>query len=255
MNLSEVNELITFNSRASTTQFTNSTRITLVNVAIDEVHTEILASMDEWDFDDKNSTDFPILTTNLKADTQDYSLPFNQTGANDDIVKIKRLEVKMSNRFYKAEPFDINERGRSVAETTDLANDFVESAPRYDFTNGSVFLYPVPTKDVTGGLKIWIHRSMKQFVEADLSDSDKYMGFDRQFHKLVPLKVAFDWVSKKTTNRGLASDLKGEIIELTEKLKTFYGSKQEDREIIIKGAYIDYDTDRGNNNTNRTGPT
>ena len=256
MNLKESNTLITFNTGANTTNFPDSQRIIFLNTSLDEVHADILSSEDGWDFDDKNGTDFPILTTDLVANQQDYSLPVNQTGSNDDIVRIQRVETKMSNRFYKAEPFDQGERGRSIAETTDLANDFVESAPKYDTLNGSILLYPIPTQDVTGGLKIWIQRSLANFVEADLSSASKFFGFDRQFHELIPLKVALSYMIVRKPNEGnKITSISNRIIVLTEKMKEWYGSKQEDREIVIKGAFVDYDTGRGNNNTNRRGPT
>ena len=257
MNLSEINTLITFNTGVSTTNFPDSQRIIFVNTAIDQIHADILSAEDGWQFDDKNkTTDFSILTGNLVADQQDYSLPTNNTGSDDDIIKIERVELKYNNRFYKAEPFDKNERGRSIAETSDLSNDFVESAPKYDMTNGSMFLYPIPGNNVTNGIKIWIQRSMAHFAEADLSSTTKYPGFDHQFHELVPLKVALSWMNvKEPSNSNKITTLNNRIAILTEKLQEWYGTKQEDREIVVKAAFVDYDTDRGNNNTNRRGPS
>ncbi len=256
MNLNEINTKITFSAGVSTANYPNSQRIIDVNNAIDEVSVDILSAVDGWDFDDKNKSDFPILTTDIVADQQDYSLPFSATGSDDDTIRIKRLETKLTNRFYKAEPFDKGERGRSIAETTDLANDFIESAPRYDMTGSSIFIYPVPTQNVTGGLRIWIDRSMANFAEADLTSTTKFPGFDRQFHKLVYLKVALEWVSdKESKNANKITTLTNRIGALDIKLKEWYGSKQQDREIIIRPAFVDYDTDRGNQNTNRRGPS
>lgn len=256
MNLQEANTLITFNTGVSTANFPNSQRIIFLNTVLDETHVDILSAVDGWDFDDKNKTDFAILTTDIKEGQQDYSLPFSATGSDDDMLRIKRLETKLTNRFYKAEPFDKGERGRSIAETTDLANDFIESAPRYDMTGSSVFIYPVPTQDVTGGLKIWIDRSMANFVVGDLDLTTKFFGFDRQFHELPVLKVSLAWVTaKEPGNSNKITSLNNRIQILESKLKDWYGSKQQDREIIIKPAFVDYDTDRGNQNTNRRGPS
>ena len=52
-----------------------------------KVVTMILASHDEIDWDDVNHADFPVLTTDLVANQQDYSIP-----ASEKVLKIKRVE-------------------------------------------------------------------------------------------------------------------------------------------------------------------
>ena len=47
----------------------------LINQTYHKVVTMILQSQDEWDFDDKNHTDYPILTTDLVV-SQSRSMRF-----------------------------------------------------------------------------------------------------------------------------------------------------------------------------------
>ena len=252
MNLSEANTLITFNTNTDTTIFPNTERVIFMNSALDEIHTDILSSEDGWDFDDKNASDFPILSTDTVANQQDYSLPSNLTGSSDDIIRIKRVEIKYDNRFYKAEPFDKGEMGDSIIE--DVDSNFSKTAPKYDMSSGSIFLYPAPTSVVTSAIKIWIDRSLAQFASTDLTSTTKSFGYDRQFHEIIPLKVSLNWMMAKTPNDGNKINVITQRIEqLTAKMREYYGSKQQDRQIVLKAGYIDYDTDLGGG-SNRYGP-
>ena len=88
-------------------QFTAS-----INTYWNKILTVILKTNDEWDYDDLNKTDFPILTTSTVASQQDYAMP---AGA----LKIKRLEISYDGtNWYKAEPFDVTESGVATDTTS-----------------------------------------------------------------------------------------------------------------------------------------
>lgn len=193
----------------------------------------ILESQDEWDFDDANNTDFPIATTDLKADQQDYSLPLA-----DGLLKIKRLEITYDNsNWYKGEPFDINERGKATS-TTLIANEFDPTKPYYDIFSNSIFLYPIPDIDVTAGLKVWFARKIENLFTPTGNDT-RAPGFDEQFHRLLSLGGSYDWFLKK----GNTAKLQLVINDMTKfeiELRSFYGKKQDDRQIVLRSAYLDY---------------
>lgn len=196
-----------------------------------KVVTMILSAQDEWDFDDSNHTDFPVLTTNLVASQQDYSIP-----VSEKVLKIKRMEVTYDGtNWYKAEPLDINEVGHAT-DTTTISSMFSTSKPYYDVQYGSIFLYPIPTSNVTAGLKIWWTREIDEFTT---SDTTQEPGIDEPFHEMLPLGASFDYCVAK----GLAkkNDIFTVLQDYEKRLKEFYGSKQKDRKYVMKSAYINYE--------------
>jgi hypothetical protein len=230
MNLNEINSRITFYTGAGTTQYASADRVIAINKAIDDVQTMILQSQDEWDFDDKNNSNFPILTTNLVANQQPYALP-------SDTLKVKRLEVTYDGtNWRKVHPIDVNEIAHAT-DATSVKNNFSQDNPFYDLQSTQLMLYPIPDADVTGGIKIWTERTMTAFTSSDLSAGTATPGFDRQFHEMVALSVALDWaIAKGTQNRDI---LKGQLSEYEQRLKQYYGDKQLDRVFSLNSAYSD----------------
>jgi len=199
-----------------------------------KVVTMILEAQDEWDFDDINHTDFPILTTNLVADQQDYSLP-----ASERVLKIKRAEITYDGtNWYKAEPLDVNELSIST-DTTSIANNFDTTTPFYDIQYNSIFLYPIPTSNVTAGLKVWWTREIDEFTT---SDTTQEPGIDEPFHEMLALGPSYDWILvNKPDNSLLISRIEGLLADYERRLVSYYGRKQQDRNMRLSGAYVDYE--------------
>lgn len=234
MTISEIDAEVTFNTNANTTTFTAADRLIKYNKYGRQIHSWILSSTDEVDYDDKNNTsDFPILTTNIVANQQDYSMPAEMT-------KIKRVEVTYDGtNWVKANPIDIDEITDSTS-TNDIADNFSEDAPFYDINSNSVFLYPVPSTNVTAGIKIWIDRKANPFTSADVSTGTKEPGFDEDFHYLVPLLVTWDYVMFKSKDNGEADRILQLVADGEAKLRKAYGAKQKDRKYAAVSSIVDY---------------
>jgi hypothetical protein len=233
MTLSDVQSRITFLTDANTNNFPNPDRLIAINTARDDIHLQILESQDEWDFDDKNNTDFAILTTDLLADQSDYALPSN-------IIKIKRVEITYDGtNWHKAQPIDVNEDS-DPTNTSSIADNYSVSEPFYDIQNNSIILYPIPSSAVTNGLKIWDDRSLTEFSLSDLTTGTSELGFDRQIDDLVPLKASYDYLLAKTNDKGKIDRIDKKIKELEDKLRKLYGSKQRDRNYSMASAFVDY---------------
>lgn len=191
----------------------------------------ILESQDEWDFDDILNSNYPIATANLVANQQDYSLPATAGVSNDRVLKIQRVEVTYDGtNWYKAEPFDIKEKGSAIGTATDINNDFDTSKPYYDMQFNSIFLYPIPTSNVAAGLKIWFLRRITDIFTA--SDTTQEPSFDEQFHRLLSMGGAYDYLLGNDHTK--ASSLRQEMEILKQELQKFYGRKQEDRVYQLK---------------------
>lgn len=203
----------------------------LFNRKLHQAQMVILNSLDGWNYDDVNHTDYPILTGDLVANQQSYVF-----GAAEKIIKIDRVEVTYDGtNWYKAEPLDINEIG-SATDTTSNADNFSTDKPYYDMRGDSLYLYPTPTAAVTGGIKIWIVREPDEFTT---SDTTQEPGIDEAFHRYISLGAAVDWaVAKKLPNYNT---LKAEFLELEGRMKQHYSNKIDDTNMQFKPAYINYD--------------
>lgn len=204
----------------------------LININYNKVVTMILSSMDEWDFDDINhaNTGF-IKTYDITAGTQYIALP-----ASDKILKIKRAEITFDGtKWYRLSPIDINEYG-GTSDTATIASNFSISQPYYDVHGNYVYIYPVPASTVTGGLKLWITREVDAFVAADTTQEP---GIDEPFHEMIAVGASLDYAFA----HGLASTngLAAKFVDYENRIKQYYGSKQEDRAIVMKPSTVNFE--------------
>jgi len=208
-----------------------------INSWYHKVVSMILAAQDESDFDDGNQTDFPILSTNLVANQPDYSIPLTEK-----VIKIKRAEITYDGSTWsRLAPLDINETN-SPTDTVSIGNDFETSQPFYDFQYGSIFLYPIPEANVTGGLKLWVTREVMEYsgdaspATGEVGNTDE-PGFEEAFHRMLSLGPALDWLLvKQPKNTNLISSIKEELATLEARLKEHYGRKLTDRVMKFKSA-------------------
>tara|TARA_R110000868_G_scaffold31334_1_gene115041 strand:+ start:45 stop:776 length:732 start_codon:yes stop_codon:yes gene_type:complete len=204
----------------------------LINVNYNKVVTMILASMDEWDFDDINNADAGFIKTyNTTSGTQTITLP-----ASDKILKIKRAEITYDGtNWVRLAPIDINEYG-GTSDTATIAANFSQSTPYYDVHGNYVYLYPIPTASVTGGLKLWITREVDAFT---VSDTTQAPGIDKPFHDMIAVGASLDYAFA----HGLASTngLAAKFVDYENRIKQYYGSRQEDRAIVMKPSDVFYE--------------
>lgn len=213
------------NGTFSTTYIKDITR--LANVWVGNVVAWILQARDEWDYDDSNHTTYPILTANLVSGQDYYTFP-------TDIFKIQRVEVTFDGTTWKkANYFDQANFDKALDATT-IASNFSTSEPYYDTSYDSFRLLPTPTANVTAGLKIYIAREFDAFTTADTTQEP---GFDSLWHYIIPLGIAFEWSKAKGLSQ--VNTLKTELLEAEQRLKQYYGDKQEDRQYNL-GAKKNY---------------
>jgi len=203
----------------------------LININYDKVVTMIFASMDGWDFDDYNhdNTGF-IKTYNLVANTQTVKLP-----VSDNILKVKRAEITFDgSNWTRMHPMDVNEYGGATT-ATDIANNFSQNKPFYDMQGNYVYIYPIPTANVTAGLKLWVAREVDKFTVADTTQEP---GIDEPFHEMIAIGASLDYAFAKglEATNGLAA----KFTDYEARLKQWYGKKQDDRVMILKGSSVDY---------------
>ncbi len=202
-----------------------------INQWYQKVVTMILDSQDSWDFDDINFTDYGVATANLVASQRDYTLP-----ASLNLLKIKRVDVTYDGtNWYKAEPFDINETGLGVGNDTAFDANFDSSKPFYDMKANAIWLYPRPSSSVTNGMRVEFMRSIDEFT---VSDTTQKPSIDAGFHRMLSAGASFDWaVAKGLSNANTLSAL---LTDYENRLRTYYGRKNVDEQVVLKAGYVDY---------------
>lgn len=222
MTLTELRALTRFLTNTNSTTYSDADTLVNLNTAYDTFTDEILNCVDDWDFQGE------VATTNLVASQQEYVFP-------SDIVKIKRVEVSYDGtNWYTSTPMDINEKSDDTS-TTSIANDFSTAEPYHDIMDSSVFLYPIPTANVTAGLKIWYGKNATA-----LSTGTDSPGILRAFHKGLAYAAAEDYFDKygKTTESDRMQLKKEQILQ---RLRETYRKRNQDRPYIALPSFVDYD--------------
>ena len=193
-----------------------------------EIESSILNSQDEFDYDDSNHTDFPIVTTPLTVN-RDYRITVAER-----VLKIKKLSVKYDGvNGVVAQPIDSSEVDTFDLDDANTDSYFSQASPRYDLKYGSIFLYPKATAaQVAAGGYIELEWTREGTQFATNGDDDAVEpGFDRPFHSLIAKKVALENLAIKKGNRSQTqiSVLMKDIEKQEELLKQHFGHKQQDR--------------------------
>jgi hypothetical protein len=234
MTLSDISTLITLKANADTNAFPNATRLILINQWYQKIASMILDSQDDWDWDDTNRNTEAIITKSMVANQNYVSL-----AVSDAIIKVKRVEVTYDGTtWHEAGRFDIGQTGQPT-DTTSVNQDFNTAQPYYDQRGLYVYLYPIPTSNVTNGVKIWVSREPTEFTSGDLTTGTAKPGFDTAFHPMMALGPAFEWATAK----GLvgATALGAELADYEVRLRRQYSTKNIDNGVALTAAYKHYE--------------
>jgi hypothetical protein len=224
MTLTELRSFTRFLTNTNTTTYSDADLDFNLNSQYDIFTAIIINSMDDWDF----QADYA--TTNLVAGQQEYTLP-------TDIIKIKRVEVSYDGtNWYEANPMDINER-TSANDATSVASDFSTASPMYDLMDSSLFLYPIPSANSTGGLKIWYEKNV-----TPLSSTSDIPVIIKSFHKGLCYGAAEDFFDKYPT-KGDANKMQVKKEGIIELMKETYRKHNQDRPYVMTPTYVDYGYD------------
>ena len=228
MNISQIDSRVTFLTGLGTDIYLPAERLLSINKYYDQLHSIILDSQDEWDFDDSNLTDLPIASTDLVANTGAYALP-------STIYKLNKLEINYGSGFIKVNPLDLNETGLSESEV--LSRATVEN-PFYRVFGQMIKLYPAPTSDVSSGLQLYYDREVAEFTSAEVTTGTKKPGLDRLWHDYIALGASVDAGLKYTLTN--LSSLETKLQDMENRIRKCYGQKVVDRKYKITNSIEDY---------------
>lgn len=212
------------------------------NRAMDDVITIILGADGRWQFDDTNYTDLPIGTTNLVSEQQDYSFDPEQ-------IDVTRVECKDENGNWQyLVPFDqrdLTPPGVATIPVTGLTSvgtlggnnysltDFMSTSGTpvyYDKIANSIFLYPKPNYNSSGGLKVYFQRKPSYF---ESTDTTKQPGFAKHLHKIISLKCQYTYAVAKILSPNTIQFLQQQIAIWEQKVRDFYASRKKDEKVVM----------------------
>lgn len=199
-----------------------------VNLALDKAFAIIFRADGTWQFDDSNHTTYPTITTNLVDGQRAYD--FIEDSAGNLLLEIGDVYILNDTRYEKIEPIDeTNDSG-----FYDGAN--AEGTPyRYGKKGSGIFLDPIPSANVTAGLKVEVSREGSYFTT---SDSTKSPGIAGLFHDYLYVEPCFNYA----VDNSLASvqGLQLRKMQLEHDLKAFYGKRSKDEAPVMRPKKIKY---------------
>lgn len=208
----------------------------IINSWYQKVVTMILASTNDWDWDDIGTTDgstptntnYPIATFPLVALQRDYPL-----GAAAKLLKLKRVDITYDGtNWSRVTPFDSGSFTDSSNvgfgnDTIIDADDFSDiTHPFYDIKAQSLFIYPMATSSqVSAGAKARIEftREPSEFAS---SDTTKTLGIDAAFQPMIPIGASYEWCSINAPS--IAQALMPMLTDYEARLREYYPMKDQD---------------------------
>lgn len=236
MTIADINSFVTFKTGQDTTSYSAANRLLSTNRWYHKAQSILLESDSTVDFHDTNSSTEPVITKNLTAN-QGYV----QLSLTDNIIKIKKALVTYDGtNWYKAEQFDPGQSSDALITQAEINSKFSTTTPFYKVKGLFVYLYPVPTANVTGGLKLLCDIEIDEFTSGQVTTGTKVPGFDKAFHPYIALGMIFDWYDSKPNLADKAAATLTEINEYELRMRRRMGDKGEDSPLTLLPAYENY---------------
>lgn len=229
MTLQNIIDRITFYTSLDENIFQATDRLIAINNAYDKLHSIILDSQDEWDFDDSNNTELPIATTDLLASTGMYAIP-------DTLYRLNKVEINYGSGFVKALPLDLNETSLSEDEILARASS---ATPYYRIFGQTIQFYPTPTAEVSDGIKLYYDRAITHFTSDEYTAGTVKPGLDQLWHDYIALQASLDGAIK--FNLVNKADLANTITDIEQRIRRYYGKKTTDRKLKLTNFIEDYE--------------
>jgi len=218
-----------------------------VNISLDKVTAMIISAGGEWQYDDTNFTDYPIITTNLVAGQRDYS--FTTDAGGNLILDIYKVLVKSENTGLYRELYPVDAQsveqpeynpgwqtgvlgwGYNGVNTLTDGQDKQGTPNRYDKTANGIFLDLVPSYNSVAGLKVYINRESSYFTT---SDTTKKPGFAGPFHDYLAIEAAYKYAL--IHSQPNASAFQNEMLVMEAAIKDYYGERNRDTRKGMRAA-------------------
>jgi len=146
--LSDVLNSARFRTGTSTSDFadTNTGLLGLANKHLRKISLTLIDNNEDW-----YAT---ITAASLSSGVNAYALTSDSSLSGGGNITLNRLEVTYDNSEWKvATAMDYEQMSTPTALIADINANFSTSDPYYAIYGNSIYLFPVPTADVSGGLR------------------------------------------------------------------------------------------------------
>ncbi len=177
-------------------------------------------------------------TTDLVGNQQEYQLP-------DDCMRLKKVEILFDGTNWKSGKFfDINQRpvygqngtfGAEVLPTDSvtISQNFTTDWPFVDVLENSLFLYPIPSNSITGGLKLYYFKRPQ-----DMTLTSQSADLPKEYHSYLVESVTLDGeVTKGKISSATGLEKQAELVEL---FKRTVAPRNDGEPVVIRGSGQSY---------------
>jgi hypothetical protein len=152
-------------------------------------------------------------------------------------MTIVRVEVTYDGtNWSRAVPFDIRMREKAT-DTTSIGNDFSTSNPFYDLEGNSIYLYPIPTSNITNGLRVWTTR---EATNLSLTTDEPNIVEPYQHFLSIGAALAYLVANPNPERTTSIAQLRADLELLRQKIRSFYGFRQQDMTYRLTPKYENY---------------
>lgn len=169
-----------------------------------------LQSDNSWQFDDRNNTDLPIATTNMSANTPDYSL------ATEHVI-IDQVEMLDNTGTVWLPVPEMDERlFAEFKQSLSQYNNNIAGIPQFHAKVGnSLYLYPTPNYSMTNGIKVRFKRAPNLFTTASTTTQPSMPMFHTTYlTDYASAKYAQARLSTEIYNKYQSNVLKWEQVDI-----------------------------------------
>ena len=185
----------------------------------------ILVNLNEDKFGRKGFT-----TLNMNPNQEYYRLP-------SDCMKLKRLEITYDGTTWdKIRLQDPSEQRDYALDSTDINNQYVTSDPRAEIFGDSIYLRPIPTTQVSNGLKLWYIRLPGELSALSNSFS---LELPDQFKGYLAYGVAAE-IATRQANETVASMMFQKWEDAKLKIEQQFPPTKLDYEMDFQTPSVDY---------------
>lgn len=199
-----------------------------INLALDMAWSIILQASGEWQLDDSNQTDYPIITTSLISGRRDYSFTTDSSG--NLILDIYRVMCSSEDgTFYDLKKIDQQNSSNFDSMGMVDGQNKTGNPSAYDKTANAIFLDMIPNYNKAGGLKVFINREATRFLT---TDTTKKPGFAGIFHEYLALRPSYQFACRKGLKNE--SSLREQVVLMEQKMEEYYGQRNKDERPVFK---------------------
>lgn len=201
-----------------------------INRGFDRVMPLLLSHSDKIRWDDVNHTDHPIGTVNIVSGQHDYQMLVDDNGLSIlNITDVMILDSATATEYRRLRRVTLDDpRALTIMSPnpsqSGIPSMFVEK-------DNVIFLGNKPNYSATAGMKLFFERAQSYFAA---NDTTKTPGIPQQFHMLLALYGAYDWLCvNKPENGILLGEIKAEIARQRTDLERSINSRNPTRRRLI----------------------